>query len=243
MCLNRGAGEDSWESPLDSKIKPVKTKGNQPWIFIGRTDNWNSNTLATWCEELTHLERPWCWERLRVRGEGANRGLDGWMSSLTQWTWVWVNSGSRWWTGRPGMLWFMGSQRVGHDWATELNWTIISLFEELAPVIKNPPASAGDITDWSSIPGLGRCPGKGKGYPLQYSSLENSLDRGAWRTLAHGVSKRWTWLKQLSIHAPIHSTCDLVSPYYTIVWRSVKYSRKHSKSHKSPLCYRLLWLP
>ena len=83
----------------------------------------NSNTLATWCEELTHLKRPWCWERLKAGGEGDDRAWDGWMASLTQWTWVWVNSKSWWWTGRPGMLWFMGSQRVRHDWATELNWT------------------------------------------------------------------------------------------------------------------------
>ena len=78
------------------------------------------NTLATWCEELTHLKRPWCWERLRTGGEGDNIGWDSWMASPT---WVWVNSGSWWWTGRPGVLWFMGSQRVRRDWATELNWT------------------------------------------------------------------------------------------------------------------------
>ena len=84
--------------------------------------SWNSNTLATWCEELTHLKRPWYWERLRAGGEGDDKGWDGWMASLTQWTWVWVNSGSWWWTGRPGMPRFMGSQRVGHNWATELNW-------------------------------------------------------------------------------------------------------------------------
>ena len=83
---------------------------------------WNSNTLATWCKELTHLKRPWCWERLRV-GEGDGKGWDGWMASPTRWTWVWVNSGSWWWTGRPGVLWFMGLQRVGHDWVTELHWT------------------------------------------------------------------------------------------------------------------------
>ena len=85
--------------------------------------SWNSNTLATWCEELTHLKRPWCWERLRAGGEGDNRGLDGRMALPTQWTWVWVNSGTWWWTGRPGVLQSMGSQRVRHDWATELNWT------------------------------------------------------------------------------------------------------------------------
>ena len=85
--------------------------------------SWNSDTLATGYEELTHLKRPWCWERLRAGGEGDDRGWDGWMASPTRWMWVWVNSGSWWWTRRPGVLWFTGSQRVGHDWATELNWT------------------------------------------------------------------------------------------------------------------------
>ena len=85
--------------------------------------SWNSSTLSTWCKELTHLKRPWCWERLKAGGEGDNRRWDGWMALVTQWTWVWVNSGSWWWTGRPGVLQSMGLQRVGHDWATELNWT------------------------------------------------------------------------------------------------------------------------
>ena len=84
--------------------------------------SWNSNTLATLCEELTHWKRPWCWKGLGARGEGNDRGWDGWMASPTRWAWVWVNSGSWWWTGRPRMLWFMGSQRVGHNWVTELNW-------------------------------------------------------------------------------------------------------------------------
>ena len=84
--------------------------------------NWNSNTLATSCEELTHWNRPWSWEVLGAGGEGDDRGWDGWMASLTWWTWVWVISRSLWWTGRPGMLQFMGSQRVRHEWATELNW-------------------------------------------------------------------------------------------------------------------------
>jgi len=69
---------------------------------------------------LTHWKRLWCWEGLGAGGEGDDRGWDGWMASLTRWTWVWVNSGSLRWTGRPGVLQFMGSQRVGHDWATEL---------------------------------------------------------------------------------------------------------------------------
>ena len=72
---------------------------------------------------MTHWKRLWCWERLGAGGEGDDRGWDGWMASPTWWTWVWVNSGSLWWTGRPGVLRFMGSQRVRHYWATELNWT------------------------------------------------------------------------------------------------------------------------
>ena len=74
--------------------------------------------LATWCEELTHWKRAWCWERLKV-GEGDNRQWDGWMVSLTQWTWVWASSGRWWRTEKPRVLQFMGSQRVGHDWDTE----------------------------------------------------------------------------------------------------------------------------
>ena len=87
--------------------------------------SWNYNTLATSWEELTHWKRPWCWERLRSGGKMDDRGWDGWMASLTRWIWVRVNSGSWWWTGRPGMMQFMGSQRVGHDWATELNWSTL----------------------------------------------------------------------------------------------------------------------
>ena len=112
------------ESPLDSKeIQSVHPKGNQSWMFIGKTDAKaeTQHTLATWCKELTHLKRTWCWERLKARGEGDDRGWDGWMASLTRCIWVWVTSAS-WWTGRPGMLQSMGSQRVRHDWATELDW-------------------------------------------------------------------------------------------------------------------------
>ena len=115
------------ESPLDCKeIKSVYPKGNQSWIFIGRTDAEAEtlNSLATWCEELTHWKRPWCWERLKAGGEGDNGGWDGWMASLTRWTWVWASSRSWWWTGKPGVLQSMGSQRVGHDWVTELDWNI-----------------------------------------------------------------------------------------------------------------------
>ena len=133
--------EKTLESPLDCKeTQPVHPKGDQYWIFIGRTDAEaeNSNTLATCCKEVTHWKRPWCWERSRAGTEGDNRGWDGWMASLTQWTWVWVSSRSWWWTGKPGVLRFMGSQRVRHNWATELKnrykWTYLQNKNRLADV-------------------------------------------------------------------------------------------------------------
>ena len=125
MLLNCGVGEDSWDS-LGLQGDPTSPSLRRSvWCVHWKDWCWscNSNPLATWCEELTHLKRLWCWGRLRVGGEGDDRGWDGWMASLTQWTWVWLDSGSWWCTRRPGMLWFMGSQRAGHDWATELNWT------------------------------------------------------------------------------------------------------------------------
>ena len=92
--------EKTLESPLDCKeIKPVNPKGNQSWIFIGRTDVeaeipilCEVLTVLTWCKELTHWKRPWCWERLRARGGGGDRGWNGWMALSTQWIWVWANS-------------------------------------------------------------------------------------------------------------------------------------------------------
>ena len=111
LGLQGGPTSPSWR-------RPVLGVHWKHWCW-----SWNSNTLATWCEEMTHWKRPWCWEGLGAGGEGDGRGWDGWMASLTRWTWVWVNSGSWWWTGRPDVLQFMGSQRVGYDWATGLNWT------------------------------------------------------------------------------------------------------------------------
>ena len=101
--------------------------------------SWNSNPLATWCEGLTHLKRPWCWEGLGAGGEGDDRGWAAWLASLTRCTWVLVNSESWWWTGRPGVLRFMGSQRVRQDWATELNWLNRSrrYYEEVARIHRN----------------------------------------------------------------------------------------------------------
>ena len=119
MLLNCGIGEDSFESPLDCKeIQPVHPKGDQSWVFIGRTDA-EAETPILWPPHA----KSW------LIGKDPDAGRDWGQEEkgttedeIAGWTWVWVNSGSWWWTGRPGMLWFMGSQRVGHNWATELNW-------------------------------------------------------------------------------------------------------------------------
>ena len=125
MLLNCGVGEDSWESLglQGDPTSPSWRRSALGFLWKEWCWDWNCNTLATSCKELTHWKRLWCWEGLRAGGEGDDKRWDGWMASLTRCTWVWVNSGSWWWAGRPGVLWFRGSQRVRHDWATELDWT------------------------------------------------------------------------------------------------------------------------
>ena len=124
-CLWTVVLEKTLESPLFCKeIQLANSKGNQSWIFIGRTDaEAETPILQHLMRRTDSFERPWCWKRLKAGGEGDNRGPDGWMASPTQWTWVWVNSGSWQWTGRSGVRQSMGLQRVRHDQATELNWT------------------------------------------------------------------------------------------------------------------------
>ena len=127
-CFRTVVLEKTLESPLDCKeIQPVHPKGNESWVFTGRTDA-ETETPILWPPDRknwTHWKRPWGWERLRGGGEGDDRGWDGWMASPTRWTWVWVNSRSWRWTGRPGVLQSMRSQRAGHDWASELNWYVL----------------------------------------------------------------------------------------------------------------------
>ena len=112
-------------SPLDCmESKPVHPKGNQSWIFIGRTDA-EAETPILWPPDVKNW---FIWKDLNAgkdwRREKGTTGWDGWMASPTQWTWVWVSLRSWWWTGRPGMLQSMGSQRAGHDWATEVtDWS------------------------------------------------------------------------------------------------------------------------
>ena len=109
--------EKTLERPLDCKeIQPVHPKGDQSWIFIGRTDV-EAEAAILWPAQW---KRPWCWGRLKVGGEEDERGWDVWMASLTRWTWTWASPGSWWWTGKPGIVQSMGSQRAGHDGRTEL---------------------------------------------------------------------------------------------------------------------------
>ena len=123
--------EKTLESPLDYKeIQPVHSKGDQPWVFIGRTDVkaetpvlWPPHAESWLIGKDSDAGRDWGQEEKGMTEDE----MAGWPSP-TRWMWVWVNSGRWWWTGRPGVLQFMGSQRVRHDWATELNWTELSVF-------------------------------------------------------------------------------------------------------------------
>ena len=129
MLLNCGVREDSWDF-LGLQGDPTSPSWRRSVLNIHWKNwcwSWSSTTLATWCQELSHWERPWCWERLKAGGEGDDRGWDGWMASPTWCTWVWVGSRSWWWTGKPSMLQSLRSQRVGHNWATELT-ELIDIF-------------------------------------------------------------------------------------------------------------------
>ena len=199
---------DSLPDHSVGKESACSPKGDQSWVFIGRT-NVEAETEILWSPHAKCwlIWKDWCWERLRAGGEGDDRGWDGWLASPTQWTWVWVNSGNWWWTGRPGVLRFIGSQRVGQDWATKLNWSACnaedpgsipglgrSAGEGLAEGLPTPvffgfpygsadEESACNAGDLGLTPGLGRSPGEGKDFPLQYSGLKNPMEYGV-----HGVT-------------------------------------------------------
>ena len=125
-CFWTVALEKTLESPLDCKeIQPVNSEEDQPWDFFGRNDAkaetpvlWPPHAKSWLIGKDSDAGRDWGQE---VKAD--DRGWDGWMASPTRWTWIWVNSGKWWYTGRPGVLWFVGSQRVGHNWATDLIWS------------------------------------------------------------------------------------------------------------------------
>ena len=124
MLLNCGVGEDSWVPWTARRSNQSILKEISPGCSLeeGLMLKLKLQYFGHVTQRVESWERPWCWEGLGAGGERNDRGWDGWMTSPTQWTWVWVNSRIWWWTGRPGMLRFIGSQRVGHDWVTELNW-------------------------------------------------------------------------------------------------------------------------
>ena len=121
MLLNCGVGEDSWESCELQGDQTSQSQRKSTWNIYQKDwcQSWSSNSLATWCEELTHWKRPWCSEGMQAGGDWDNRGWDDEMASPTQWTWVWANSRNEWRTGKPSVLQFMGSQRIGHNLVTE----------------------------------------------------------------------------------------------------------------------------
>ena len=158
--------EKTLESPLDCKeIQPVHPKGDQSRVFIGRTDA-EAETPILWPPDVKSWliwKDPDSGRDLGAGGEGDNRGWDGWMASLTRWTWVWVDPRSWWWTGRPGMLRFMGSQRVGHDGAAELNWQ---------------PGAQVSLVQKQSSPWYLRRHGQSSGSLTRNGSPERGLRRG-----------------------------------------------------------------
>ena len=125
MLSNYGAGEDSGESIglKGDQSQSILKEINPEYSLEGLMLKLKLQYFGHLMRRVGSFKRLWCWERLKAGGEVDDRGSDGWMASATRWTWVWVNSGSWWWTGRPGVLQSVGCQRVGHNWVTELNWT------------------------------------------------------------------------------------------------------------------------
>ena len=189
--------EKTSENPLDCKeIQPVHPKGNQSWIFTGRTDV-EAETPILW-PLFIHLKRCWCWKRLKVGREGDDRGWDGWMASPTHWTWVWVNSGSWWWTRKPGVLQSMGLQRVRHDRATGLNWTV---FLEISCFFHDPTDVSNLISGSSAFSksSLNICkfmvhillkPGL-ENFEHYFASVWNECNRVKWALF--GIVFLWGW--------------------------------------------------
>ena len=139
------------------------------------------------------LERPWCWERLKVGGEGDDRGLDGWMESLT-WTWFWASSRSWWWQWQCTPVLLPGKS---HGQRRLVGCSPWGRWES-------------DTTEWLHFHFSLSCIGEGNGNPLQYSCLENPRDGGAWWAAVYGVAQSWTWLKRVSSSRSRETWCAAV---------------------------------
>ena len=204
MLSKYGAGEDSWEY-LGLQGDETSQSSRNSTLNIHWKDwcwSWNCNTLPTWCKELTHLKRPWCWEGLRAGREVGGRGWDGRMSSPTRWTWVWVNFGSWWWTGRPGVLQFMWSQSQTRlsdwtdlliDWLTDTYIYTDTLYIYDLPGGSDSKESACNGGDSVSIPELGWSPGEGNGYSSIIAWRIPWIEKPGRPTVC-GVTKSQTWL-------------------------------------------------
>ena len=174
------------ESPLDCKeIQPVHRKGDQSWVFIGRTEA-EAETPILWPPDVKN----WLVGKDHDAGKDwrqEEEGWDSWTASPTRWTCVWASSGS-WWQGSLACCSPWGRKEL--DTTEQLNWAeLITYYGAFC--------NAGGL---GLIPGSERSPGGGHDNPLQYSCLENPMDREAWRATVHGVTKSWTPLKWLSMH-------------------------------------------
>ena len=186
--------EQTPENPLDCKeIQPVNPKGNQSWIFIGRTDAeapilWPPDAKTWLIRKDPEAGKDW------GQGEEDDRGWDGWMASLTQWTWVWVSSGSWWWTGKPGLLQSMGSQTVRHNWETKLK---IFPGKKFRKVLGNPLVWGMRGRESWLAPTSTQVQSLAWKYPLEmgmatYSGIltwKIPWMRGGWQAPIHGVAK------------------------------------------------------
>ena len=179
--------EKTLESPLDCKeIQPVHSEEDQPWISLeGMMLKLKLQYFGHLMRRVDSLEKTLMLGGIGAGGEGDDRGWDGWMASLTLWTWVWVDSGSWWWTGRPGVLWFMGLQRVGHDWATDLIWCDVSSYYQ------DWPGTMDSVSD-SPTQFLYRSPERRcSGYLSLYSCVFSL--QCSWRSTLEIVERRVDW--------------------------------------------------
>ena len=234
------------ESPLDYEEinQSILKEINPEYFWKDWCGSWNSNTLATWCEELTHQKRPCCWERLKAGGEGDDRGWDSWMALPAWWTWVWTSSESWWWTGNPGVLQSMGSQRGRHNWVTELDWTFLhpfcsshfvrplrSLFRYASiysdSAVKNLPAMHETQEMWFN-PWDRKIPWRRKWQPTLVFLLENPMNRGVWwatksrtwlwdwaHTHTHKIQYTWHVVDSLSSFRNGLDSCNLMKVIYS----------------------------
>ena len=192
VLLDCGVGEESWESfglkGGQTSQSQRKSTLNIHWDWCWR---WSCSTLVIWCQEPNHWKRPCSWDRLKVGGERDNRRWGGWIASPTQWMRVWESSWSWWWTGKPGVLQSMGSQRVRHDW-TELGQEKQQTPKGLCFITSSPyPWSSGHIL--TLLPWVGKIPWRRKWQSSPVCLPGKPHWQSSPRTTVHGIPKSRTW--------------------------------------------------